>query len=77
MNPFSGDDRRYLGGWFSQDFWGRGVGTRALLLFLEREPVRPLYADTAVTNTASRRLLERCGFQRTGLHDTSLEYVLR
>ena len=71
------DDRRYLGGWFSQDFWGRGVGTRALLLFLEREPVRPLYADTAVTNTASRRLLERCGFQRTGLHDASLEYVLR
>src|SRR5687767_15029705 len=28
------DDRRCLGGWFSQDFWGHGVGGRALRMFL-------------------------------------------
>ncbi|MEU8608881.1 GNAT family protein [Actinoplanes sp. NPDC048791] len=71
------DDRRYLGGWFSQDFWGRGVGGRALRIFLASEPIRPLYADTDIVNTASQRLMERCGFERVRVQETSVEYVLR
>jgi RimJ/RimL family protein N-acetyltransferase len=59
-------DRRFVGYWLGRPFWGHGVGTRALRLFLEREPTRPLYADPFSGNTASVRLLERCGFERTG-----------
>ncbi len=59
-------DRRFVGYWLGRPFWGRGVGTRALRLFLERERARPLHADPSAGNTASIRLLERCGFVRSG-----------
>jgi RimJ/RimL family protein N-acetyltransferase len=70
-------DRRFLGYWLGRPYWGRGIGTRALTLFLELEKTRPLYADPFHTNTASVRLLERHGFQRTGTlpHDDE-GYVL-
>ncbi|WP_196279380.1 GNAT family N-acetyltransferase [Catellatospora vulcania] len=69
------DDKRYIGYWFGQRFWGRGVGTAALRQFLQRE-VRPLYADSFVGNTASIRLLERCGFRQVGRdRDGDLEFV--
>ncbi|GIH04257.1 N-acetyltransferase GCN5 [Rhizocola hellebori] len=60
------EGRRYLGYWLGREFWGRGVGTRALELFLEREKARPLYADPFIGNTASVKLLERHGFTREG-----------
>ncbi len=60
------DDRRYLGYWFGRRWWGRGIATRALSLFLELEPTRPLYADPYTGNTGSIRLLGHFGFQRTG-----------
>lgn len=59
-------DRRFLGYWLGRPYWGRGIGTRALALFLELEQTRPLYADPFHGNTASVRLLERHGFQRAG-----------
>jgi RimJ/RimL family protein N-acetyltransferase len=59
-------DRRFLGYWLGRPYWGRGIGSRALTLFLERERNRPLYADPAGGNTGSVRLLEKHGFQRTG-----------
>ncbi|MEU4464953.1 GNAT family N-acetyltransferase [Streptomyces sp. NPDC024017] len=59
-------DRRFLGYWLGRPYWGRGIGTRALALFLEREQNRPLYADPAGGNTGSVRLLEKHGFHRTG-----------
>ncbi|MFF8398204.1 GNAT family N-acetyltransferase [Streptomyces sp. NPDC016172] len=58
--------RRFLGYWLGRPYWGRGIGTRALALFLEREQNRPLYADPAGGNTGSVRLLEKRGFHRTG-----------
>ncbi|MFG1617738.1 GNAT family N-acetyltransferase [Nonomuraea wenchangensis] len=60
------EDRRFIGYWMGREFWGRGIGTRALGLFLAEEPVRPLYADPHGGNTASVRLLERHGFRREG-----------
>lgn len=59
-------DRRFLGYWLGREFWGRGIGTRALALFLRQEKTRPLYADPFHANTASVRLLEKHGFQRSG-----------
>ena len=59
-------ERRFIGYWFGREHWGRGVGTAALTLFLRREIIRPLYADPFVGNTGSVRLLEKCGFERTG-----------
>jgi RimJ/RimL family protein N-acetyltransferase len=59
-------DRRFVGYWLGRAYWGRGVGTRALRLFLQRERVRPLYADPFSGNTASVRILEKCGFERSG-----------
>lgn len=60
------EDRRFLGYWLGRAYWGRGVGTAALTLFLRREGVRPLHADPFTGNTASVRLLEKCGFRRMG-----------
>jgi RimJ/RimL family protein N-acetyltransferase len=45
---------------------GRGVGSTALALFLQEEKTRPLYADPSIGYTGSVRLLEKCGFERTG-----------
>ncbi|MCQ0024663.1 GNAT family N-acetyltransferase [Streptomyces somaliensis DSM 40738] len=58
--------RRFVGYWLGRRYWGRGIGTRALALFLERERTRPLYADPFIGNTGSVRLLEEHGFRRTG-----------
>ncbi|MFI0422588.1 GNAT family N-acetyltransferase [Spongiactinospora sp. 9N601] len=60
------DERRFIGYWLGRSYWGRGIGTTALTLFLNEEPVRPLYADPFAGNTASVRLLERLGFLRQG-----------
>ncbi|MEU2424468.1 GNAT family N-acetyltransferase [Streptomyces sp. NPDC007851] len=55
-------ERRFTGYWLGRPYWGRGVGSRALALFLQEETVRPLYADPFAANTASVRLLEKNGF---------------
>ncbi|MFH9010360.1 GNAT family N-acetyltransferase [Streptomyces sp. NPDC017943] len=71
------EDRRFLGYWLGRAYWGRGIGTRALALFLERETNRPLYADPYLGNTGSVRLLEKHGFRRTGtVHHGEDEHVL-
>ncbi|GGJ09323.1 GNAT family N-acetyltransferase [Streptomyces brasiliensis] len=59
-------ERRYLGYWLGRPYWARGIGTRALALFLQRERTRPLYADPHSGNTASVRLLKRHGFEEAG-----------
>ena len=59
-------DRRYVGYWFGRPFWGRGIATKALALFLQQEQTRPLYADPYTGNIGSVRLLEHFGFERTG-----------
>ncbi|GAA3837535.1 GNAT family N-acetyltransferase [Sphaerisporangium flaviroseum] len=71
------EERRFIGYWFGRRFWGRGIGTEALTLFLRQEKTRPLYADPYIGNTGSVRLLEKCGFQRTGeIEHDEHDYVL-
>jgi RimJ/RimL family protein N-acetyltransferase len=59
-------DTRFIGYVFARRYWGQGIGTKALTLFLRQEKTRPLYADPFTGNTGSVRLLEKCGFTRIG-----------
>ena len=54
-----------VGYWIAQSHWGRGIATAALAALLEEETRRPLIAGVVVHNTASRRVLEKCGFRLT------------
>ncbi|MCR9244779.1 MAG: GNAT family N-acetyltransferase [bacterium] len=59
-------DRRLVGYWLGQEFWGRGVASAALNLMLAEIAERPLHAFVATTNAPSIRVLEKCGFERVG-----------
>jgi RimJ/RimL family protein N-acetyltransferase len=59
------DDRRYVGYWLGREFWGQGLGTKALAELVE-ELERPLYAEVTPTNIGSIRVLEKCGFVVVG-----------
>lgn len=49
--------------WLGKEHWGKGIATRALREFLaEVNTCRPIYARAAKDNTASLRVLEKCGF---------------
>jgi RimJ/RimL family protein N-acetyltransferase len=52
--------------WVGRAFWGRGIATAALRAFLEVVTERPMHAAAAKDNVASLRVLEKCGFERTG-----------
>jgi RimJ/RimL family protein N-acetyltransferase len=52
--------------WIDRSFWGQGIATEALTLFLTIVPVRPLYARVALDNVGSRRVLEKAGFRQVG-----------
>ena len=69
------DGRLLVGYWLGKACWGKGVATRALALFLEQLPERPLYAWVARHNAASRRVLEKRGFHIC--RDEPEEYLLK
>jgi RimJ/RimL family protein N-acetyltransferase len=52
--------------WLGREHWGRGIATQALALFLELVGDRPIHGRAATDNTASRRVLEKCGFTICG-----------
>ncbi|MEO6060887.1 MAG: GNAT family protein [Thermoflexales bacterium] len=53
---------------------GKGVATAAVRLLIARAFADPgvgeVYAETAVANTASRRVVEKAGFQHVGQRDS-------
>ena len=63
---YYGGPGREVGYWIGREHWGRGVATAALSLLLEEVDERPLVATGAADNTASIRVLEKCGFVRRG-----------
>ena len=54
---------RDVGYWLGREFWGRGIATAALQLFLLEVRTRPLYGRAAKDNAGSIRVLEKCGFR--------------
>ena len=58
--------KRLIGYWIGKDFWGKGIATRALSIYLGAISVRPLYAFVAKHNLGSIRVLEKCGFSASG-----------
>ena len=63
---WTADGERDVGYWLGREFWGRGIGTRALAIFLGIDPTRPLHARVAKHNIGSLRVLEKCGFKIVG-----------
>lgn len=66
ISRFQAEGRDCVGYWIAKPHWGRGIGSRALSMFLAEEFRRPLHATAARANTASHRILEKCGFRRSG-----------
>ena len=60
-----------LGYWLGIEYWGQGFGTeatRAVIDFtFEEFDIEHLTAGARVTNPASRNILEKCGFQWSGV----------
>lgn len=52
--------------WLGREFWGRGLATQALAVFIDALPTRPLHARVAKDNVASLRVLQKNGFAIVG-----------
>ena len=64
-----------VGYWIGKEYWGKGIATKALFLFLDLLRTRPLYAHVAKHNIASRRVLEKCGFKV--IREEPEEFILK
>jgi RimJ/RimL family protein N-acetyltransferase len=63
---FGPPEEREVTYWIDRAHWGRGIATAALSQLIGLEDVRPLYAHAAADNAGSIRVLEKCGFRRSG-----------
>lgn len=66
MVSFILEEQREVGYWLGRDYWGRGIATQALRLFLDVVAPRPLFAHAAKDNLGSIRALEKRGFTQIG-----------
>jgi RimJ/RimL family protein N-acetyltransferase len=82
---FEMEGEREVGYWLGREYWGKGIASEALRQFLGQVAMRPLFARVAQQNTASKRVLEKCGFVVIGEEkwipptgsEEVMEYVLR
>ncbi|WP_040362119.1 GNAT family N-acetyltransferase [Congregibacter litoralis] len=54
-----------VGYWVGREYWGKGIGSKALGLLLVSGHISPetdIYAKVMAANIGSRRVLEKCGF---------------
>jgi len=60
-----------VGYWIGEPFWGQGYATEAIRAVVDHlfsvTALDEIAAGCRVTNVASRRVLEKCGFQWTGV----------
>jgi RimJ/RimL family protein N-acetyltransferase len=65
------DNSVEVGYWIGAPFWGNGYATEALRAIIDHAfdelGLEALGGGARVTNPASRRVLEKCGFQWTGV----------
>jgi len=65
------EDGPEIGYWLGVDYWGRGYATEAVRALIDHAfgelGYEALAAGARVSNPASRRVLEKCGFQWTGV----------
>lgn len=52
--------------WIDRNYWGKGIATKALKLFLDLEKARPVFGRIAFDNVGSQKVLEKCGFVKIG-----------
>lgn len=68
---YQNDQTPELGYWLGVPYWGKGYATEALHAVIDYAFTdlghEALQAGARVTNPASRRVLEKCGFQWTGV----------
>ena len=69
------DSEREIGYWLGKEYWGMGIATAALHIFLGQLDMRPLYAHVVKHNIASLRVLQKCGFAICSEDDE--EYMLQ
>jgi Acetyltransferases, including N-acetylases of ribosomal proteins len=60
-----------IGYWLGEPFWGQGIATKSLKLVLkygfDQLKINRIFASVFEYNTASMRVLEKCGFQKEGI----------
>ena len=65
------EDAPELGYWLGVDHWGQGFGTEAargaIDFFFEEFDAELLFSGARVANPVSRNILEKCGFQWSGV----------
>jgi RimJ/RimL family protein N-acetyltransferase len=52
-----------VGYWIGREFWSRGIASTAVAELLAQVKIRPLVAEVANHNIASKRVLEKNGFE--------------
>lgn len=67
IEKFDDEGRPYVRYWVDREYWGRGIGTTALRMFLDDVvKERPIFARQHRSNEASLRVLKRNGFKLVG-----------
>lgn len=69
-----------IGFWIGKDFWGKGITTKALRLFLKKLkkkfPKFTIYAKHKKSNIASGKVLGKCDFNKIGIKNKLVVWSL-
>jgi [ribosomal protein S5]-alanine N-acetyltransferase len=74
---FAAGDRVVTGYVLARDVWGRGYATealRAMVALARTLAIERLHAECHADHTASRRVLEKCGFTLAGIQSTIAQF---
>jgi RimJ/RimL family protein N-acetyltransferase len=71
MNAASAHPDWFLGYWLGREFWGKGIASQAVSIFVKSHSKRPIIAEVASENKGSIRILEKLGFEHCGAVEES------